>query len=467
VSRGVQETAATARYDGEESMAEDAAPTRKEVEKQLARILASKVFATHPTSRALIARLVKDTLDGTVGGKDYEATLAREVFGKTREFRRLLDSVVRQGMVNLRKHRTAYFGADGFTDPVDIAFPTRTGFRAAFSYRRPPRAEATFQRLARVFAYTIPDFTRCKTLVAELDACVGEHPTYAPGYAILAEAILVCVACDDNWGTFRLPEALLKAEEAVKTGLALNHDLWHMHLVAGAVHCCRFAWDKADAAFTKALRLAPDETRAHFWYAAFLLAVGRTEEARDCVTGEADSARTGVAGYSTALFLYVTRDFTGAYNSLTDQWLVETGTTTRPQLGSITAFDEWTAEILAACICLALKNYASGDGYAFMGMKASKSSAFLGLWDFAIHMDLREKGEDGRGGLMDRVPYPSALSLALSYMGQGMSGEAIAELERACDDGHPLMVWLHLWPIFDPLHEHPRFKKLIRRMNLP
>jgi hypothetical protein len=33
--------------------------------------------------------------------------------------------------------------------------------------------------------------------------------------------------------------------------------------------------------------------------------------------------------------------------------------------------------------------------------------------------------------------------------------------------GHPLMVWLHLWPVFDPLGEDTRFKALIKRMNLP
>jgi hypothetical protein len=29
------------------------------------------------------------------------------------------------------------------------------------------------------------------------------------------------------------------------------------------------------------------------------------------------------------------------------------------------------------------------------------------------------------------------------------------------------MVWLHLWPVFDPLRGHRRFKTLIRRMKLP
>ena len=29
------------------------------------------------------------------------------------------------------------------------------------------------------------------------------------------------------------------------------------------------------------------------------------------------------------------------------------------------------------------------------------------------------------------------------------------------------MVWLHLWPVFDPLRGHKRFKALVRKMRLP
>jgi hypothetical protein len=44
---------------------------------------------------------------------------------------------------------------------------------------------------------------------------------------------------------------------------------------------------------------------------------------------------------------------------------------------------------------------------------------------------------------------------------------AIQYLKVACGQQHPLTVWLHLWPIFDPLRDDPQFKALIRRMKLP
>jgi hypothetical protein len=44
---------------------------------------------------------------------------------------------------------------------------------------------------------------------------------------------------------------------------------------------------------------------------------------------------------------------------------------------------------------------------------------------------------------------------------------AIDALGYACEENDPVMAWLHLLPIFDPLREEPGFKKLIERMNLP
>ena len=44
---------------------------------------------------------------------------------------------------------------------------------------------------------------------------------------------------------------------------------------------------------------------------------------------------------------------------------------------------------------------------------------------------------------------------------------AISALGYACEAHEPLMVWLHLMPIFDPIRNKPAFRELINRMNLP
>ena len=56
---------------------------------------------------------------------------------------------------------------------------------------------------------------------------------------------------------------------------------------------------------------------------------------------------------------------------------------------------------------------------------------------------------------------------ALAYLGLGEMDRAIMSLHTAFEHSNPLLLWLHLWPVFDPLRDYEGFKTLIRRMNLP
>jgi hypothetical protein len=56
---------------------------------------------------------------------------------------------------------------------------------------------------------------------------------------------------------------------------------------------------------------------------------------------------------------------------------------------------------------------------------------------------------------------------ALAYLGLGETDQAVLSLHAAFAHSDPLLLWLHLWPVFDPLRGHKRFQELIRRMNLP
>jgi hypothetical protein len=70
------------------------------------------------------------------------------------------------------------------------------------------------------------------------------------------------------------------------------------------------------------------------------------------------------------------------------------------------------------------------------------------------------------GDFDTHIPYWTPLQLALGHMGLGDTESAARMLTRAADEGDPLMVWLHLLPLFDPLRDDPAFQALIRRMNL-
>ena len=455
--------------------ADSNAPIREEKVKQLERILASRTFERYQKLRQLLERLVTDNLKGAVGD-NYEHTLGVDVFGKRADWIPMDEAVVRQGMSNLRTRVKLYYRAEGHDDEVIISFPKRSGYAPRFSYNPVSNAEESVRRIADRLGHAFPDLMNCGGIVEELEGYIAKHPSYAPAYGVLAEAILACAACDETYA-FAAPQAIVKAEEAVKTGLELHGELWGLHVAAGAIHCCRFAWDKADEAFSAALRLAPDETRAHFWYGAFLLAVGRTEEAKQCVSfREREMARARFTSYIRPLFLYVMREFKEAYDNLTLQspFFADIASRFAYYCGDeIVPFDDWPVEILMACLCLALDQSRAAARYAEAGVLHSKVGALNGLVVLAragmgtLHENARENAMSFLGRLENEARWQSPVSLALAYMGVGRMDEAIAKLEEACNDRHPLMVWLHLWPVFDPLRSHERFKALMRRMNLP
>ncbi len=264
------------------TMSPDEGPTLTEKQEALRTVLASATFSKLPVLSPLLQRLVNDTLLGIVGGKGYETTLAVEVLRKDSRTWTPLQNDVRQAMHNLRKHLRAYHSGEGHNDKVEIAFPKRAGYGARFSYRSVYDGAQVVERLADAFWRAFPDILKCDDIIQEIKECISKYPYCVPAHALLAETILACTMCDCPFA-FGLPQALPRAEEAVITGMGLNREYWRLHVVAGAIHCCRFAWSKADTAFKTALHLAPDETATHFWYAAFLHAIGRTQKAMDCV----------------------------------------------------------------------------------------------------------------------------------------------------------------------------------------
>jgi hypothetical protein len=69
--------------------------------------------------------------------------------------------------------------------------------------------------------------------------------------------------------------------------------------------------------------------------------------------------------------------------------------------------------------------------------------------------------------IYERMWFWTPVQLAIGYLALGKTKAAIGALSRAVDQGDPLTVWLHLWPVFDPLRDNPAFQALIKRLNLP
>ena len=62
--------------------------------------------------------------------------------------------------------------------------------------------------------------------------------------------------------------------------------------------------------------------------------------------------------------------------------------------------------------------------------------------------------------------YVGPLYRAMVWTGLGDKYRALENLEKAFEERESGMAFLKVWPIFDSLRSEPRFKALLKKMNL-
>src|SRR5262249_9473003 len=116
-----------------------------------------------------------------------------------------------------------------------------------------------------------------KKAVKFFQQAIDLDPTYAAAYAGLADSYLLLGDYDTE-----LPnETFPLARGAALRALEIDEGLAEAHATLAHVHF-DFYWDwaAAEQGYLRAIELKPNYATAHHWYAMFLSAMGRTDEAR-------------------------------------------------------------------------------------------------------------------------------------------------------------------------------------------
>ena len=72
---------------------------------------------------------------------------------------------------------------------------------------------------------------------------------------------------------------------------------------------------------------------------------------------------------------------------------------------------------------------------------------------------------DELNGLMQKNYVPGT-TIAMIYFGLGEIDKAFDWFEKGVEERHSIILFLYALPFFDPLRSHPRYKALLRKMNL-
>jgi TolB-like protein/Flp pilus assembly protein TadD len=281
---------------------------------------------------------------------------------------------------------------------------------------------------------------------------VAEDPQFASAYSGLSNSYAFLVI------TNVIPprEGWPKARDAAQKAVELDGDLSDGRLALAHFRMHMWDWKDSDLEFKKAIALDPSNAAAHRLYAAYLVSLGKHQEALEeitlarrldplSLTNNAEVVRT----------LYYARQY--------DQAVEQAGTTKLldPEFPR-THF--WLGRVYAQ-----MGKYS--DAIAEADRSGPSSDSTLRLTEMAYACARAGKSAEARGFLGElqersKRVYVPAYDLAVVHLALGENEAALQWLQRAYDEHDWGLVVLAVEPRLDPLRSDPRFQGLVRKVGL-
>ena len=310
-----------------------------------------------------------------------------------------------------------------------------------------PEAQDAFLR-GHYFAEkgTIEDLQKA---VSYFNEAIQRDSTQGSVYAGLASAYV-------NLGhiLFLSPQqAFPPAKAAALKALALDGSSDEAHTALGNVKFL-YDWDFAGAEqeFQLALQLNPNSVSAQSSYSGFLNAMGRSEDALARVQEVLRIDPLSLAAITDLAWqLYWARRYDDA-------------------IAQVRKVAEIDPDYYPAHVCLGLA-YEQKHEYSLSIAELKKATGFCRDKCFGLIGQVSALSGDRAGAFealrqLQRRPYVSPWLVAIVYAELGDKDRAFLWLEKAYQGREHDLAFSNVWPMFDSLHQDPRFKDLVRRIGL-
>jgi len=289
--------------------------------------------------------------------------------------------------------------------------------------------------------------------IAWFDDAIKKDPAFAQAYVGLASAY-------GTLGTVFVgapaSETRPKVINAARKALELDPDLAEAHVLLANIYMRQWKWAEADAEYRRALDLNPNDSAAYLGFSDWLLCHGRMEEALAWARRARDLDPLGPSGHAVAWTLLNARRYDEAIREFRDVLAV------RPD----DRFPLWP--LGWALIC----NHQAEEAIPVLEKAVSVTNRSPGvisalIWAYA-HAGRRADALRLLGELKKRqqTGYVPAGALVDAYLGLGDNDEAFAWFERAYEEQSNILIYIKVFPLYDPLRSDPRFQDLVRRVGL-
>ncbi|HKW98108.1 MAG TPA: winged helix-turn-helix domain-containing protein [Bryobacteraceae bacterium] len=274
-------------------------------------------------------------------------------------------------------------------------------------------------------------------------------PDYAPAYTGSADCYFELA----NDHLLPANEGYAKSKGSALKALAINANLSEAHIALARVLFQReWNWRGAEREFHRGIELSPSSPRARVYYASFLMAMGRSEEA--VMEGKRACTLDPVA-HSTSRSLgdlfYLSHKFDEAVAAWrrTLELYPDSGS---EHLSIARVFWKQGLEREAREELLKAEELWGADGETLaIYRRAYAVGGMRGVWKKELELAHYER------------PY----EFALLHAQIGDRDGAFRWLEKAVADREARIVFLKMTPLLDELHSDPRFQNLIRQVGLP
>jgi len=288
------------------------------------------------------------------------------------------------------------------------------------------------------------------------EQAIAQDAAYAQAYAGLADAYALLGSMPNA----ELPrsEAMPRARAAALRALELDDSLAEAHTSLAFVRM-HFEWDwpVSKHEFARALELNPGYATAHHWYAFWLLAQGRAEEAlQEIRLAQQLDPLSLIINTDVGEMLYYARRYDEAVEQGRRALEMDPGFTLAHCLVGIAYVG--TRQFPAAIKELEATARVAGrraDLLAAVGFAYGEAGRTTEAWKVVEEL---KQAAQGRGG-MDH-------SIAVVLAGLGEKDQAFAWLEKAYQEHEGGLILLKVNSVLDPLRSDPRFEDLVRRVFL-
>lgn len=281
-------------------------------------------------------------------------------------------------------------------------------------------------------------------------------PNFALSYASIAE----CYNQMPSYPYLSSKESFPQAKDAAQRALKIDPTLSEAHTaLANYFAIYEWNWAEAERAFKRAIEFNHSNSDAHFRYGQFYLSpLGRHDEAITELKQAVELEPLSLI--MNAVFAEV---YTFARHK--DQALEQAHKTydlepNFPVGGFALGLAYISNGMYEKAIDLSKKVLQSDSTSQFMLQVAGYSYAKTGRRGMAEEVIRRFKN-------LSKSQYVMSYFVAVIYAALGDNDKAFAEIEKAFAEREWILYRLKVDPLMDQLHKDPRFREMLKRMNLP